>query len=675
MSADALGLRILPYVARSTVKGGFAPRVGTGMNRGFERFPIGTGQARGTGEVGTTKRREITDYSDDKITYEGSTTATAISPVTEAPTNPYAKTYSPDLKGMISQRVDETLGVNPTYNPITGTFRQAELPGAAGALLPTHMQGIVEAFTEISRVNLENIAKDAFQGDPNSAVGMLNGQIVAVSKGLFGQDVLSGNVPVGLSFAQTRALKDSLLNLAGTPQAGGAFTTYQTPDGMPDPETYDPGFTYGGQGRFSSEFSPVPTGVTSYTGVDPSGFYTDPGGANPAVANVPAPAKSGSGVSPAAAGETGGGDGGFGGFDNVSPTGEAEDEGDFAFKSGGRVGYAMGTSKVTKGFINKDPDSVTDEQSIADNRYTSVPEGTMIMNQPSNDKYEKQLDKLVAEAKRNVKLSDKRPKMIEVALSDGERSIHPEYVAYIEKKKGKGYLEKLNDEGKPEVSRRQAKYGSKIQGAQYGGIQTDRGFVQQFVRPDDPTLTNPTPTQQGFINQPSVSIDDDIYFGRRFGDIKSAIQTVEIKGFEDNPFIFTGIRRKGAASSAFGPMQITASTLRDIKDRSKLYDLLGAEEKQYMDLLIQQGDDKVNIEKYRSMYRDGKKINTPKDIRKLYGRFGTGQIPEDLHKKYYDTIANITLIQKLQDHKTLESALASYGEGKTYSQKVLKNLK
>ena len=678
MSADALGLRILPYVARSTVKGGFAPGVGAGMNRGFERFPIGTGQARGTGEVGTTKRREITDYGDDKITYEGSTTATAISPVTKAPANPFAKTYSPDLKGMISERVDETLGVNPTYNPITGTFRQAELPGAAGALLPTHMQGIVEAFTEISRINLENIAKDAFQGDPNSAVGMLNGQIVAVSKGLFGQDVLSGNVPVGLSFAQTRALKDSLLNLAGTPQAAGAFTTYQTPGGMPDPETYDPGFTYGGQGRFSSEFSPVPTGVTSYTGVDPSGFYTDPGGANPAVADIgkddPAPAATSQPYGGLYAEDRGGG------RDDPSPSGNEAGYGagggfGLSHAKGGRIGYAMGTPKVTQGFINKDPDSVTDEQSIADNRYTKVELATMVMNQPSNDKYEKHLDKLITEAKRNVKLSDKKYKMVDVALSDGERTIHPEYVAYIEKKMGKGYLEKLNDEGKPEVSRRQAKYGSKIQGAQYGGIQTDRGFVQQFVRPDDPTLTNPTPRQQGFINPPLPTIDDDMYFGRRFGDIKSAIETVEIKGFEDNPFIFTGIKRKGAASSAFGPMQITASTLRDIKDRSKLYDLLGTEEKQYMDLLIQQGDDKVNIEKYRSMYRDGKKINTPKDIRKLYGRFGTGQIPEDLHKKYYDTIANITLIQKLQDHKTLEDALASYGEGKTYSQKVLKNLK
>ena len=79
----------------------------------------------------------------------------------------------------------------------------------------------------------------------------------------------------------------------------------------------------------------------------------------------------------------GGGDfaGGGGGMGARDDFGDVLGEGDF-FRFGGRVGYAMGTPKVTKGFINKDPDSVTDEQSIADNRYTKVPEGTMIMNQP-----------------------------------------------------------------------------------------------------------------------------------------------------------------------------------------------------------------------------------------------------------------------------------------------------
>ena len=643
MSAEALGLRILPYVARSTIKGGFAPGVAAsvGMSRGFERFPIGTGRARGTGDVGTTQSRQVTDYGDDKVTYEGSTTVTAISPLTGIPENPFEKTYSQDLKGVISQKLDETYGLNPTFNRVTGTFRQQEIPGAVGALAPSFMQAIMEGGAALSKANLESIAKAAYEGDPNSAVGMLGGQVVGLSKGFFGQDVLSGNVPVGMTFAQRSALKDSLRALAGTPKASGAYTSGIGPDGKPT-ASYTP---YGGlytEERFDDFGGGTDDPEPSDSAFETQDVRDDAGSQDYSTAT---------------------------GVDRGS-YGETED-----YKLGGRVGYAMGTSKVTEGFINKDPDSVTDEQSIADNRNTKVELATMVMNQPSNDKYEKHLDKLITEAKRSVKLSDKKYKMVDVALSDGERTIHPEYVAYIEKKMGKGYLEKLNDEGKPEVSRRQAKYGSKIQGAQYGGIQTDRGFVQQLVRPDDPTLTNPTPTQQGFINQPSVSIDDDMYFGRRFGDIKSAIQTVEIKGFEDNPFIFTGIKRKDAASSAFGPMQITASTLKDIKDRSNLYDLLGAEEKQYMDLLIQQGDDKVNIEKYRSMYRDGKKINTPKDIRKLYGRFGTGQIPQDLHKKYYDTIANITLMQKLRDHKTLEDALASYGEGKTYSQKVLENLK
>lgn len=368
------------------------------------------------------------------------------------------------------------------------------------------------------------------------------------------------------------------------------------------------------------------------------------------------------------------------GRDDPSPSGNEAGYGagggfGLSHAKGGRVGYAMGTPEVTKGFVNKDPDSVTEEQSIADNRFTSIKEGSFIVNQPTNEKYEGMLDSLVAKAKKKVKKSKDAP-MVDVALSDGERHIEPEVVVEIEKMKGKSFLDELNDKGKAEVRRRQAKYGGGV-GLNEGGIaEIDRGLVPQLVGPDRPKISGaPTAQRVGFIDQPPPSINDDIYFGRRFGDIKSAIQSVEIKGFEDNPFIFTGIKRKNKASSAFGPMQITASTLKDIKQRSKFYNMLGSDEKQYMDLLIQQGDDKVNIEKYRSMYRDGKKVNTPKDIRKLYGRYGTGQIDPNLHVQYYDTIANITLMQKLQDHKTLKDALASYGEGTNYATKVLSALK
>jgi hypothetical protein len=341
---------------------------------------------------------------------------------------------------------------------------------------------------------------------------------------------------------------------------------------------------------------------------------------------------------------------------------------------GGRIEYGSG-GNVTNGFLNKDPDSVTEQESIADNRYTSVKEGSFIVNQPTNEKYEGMLDSLVAKAKKKVKKSKDAP-MVDVALSDGERHIEPEVVAEIEKMKGKSFLDDLNDKGKPEVERRQNKYGGGV-GLNEGGIaEVDRGLVPQLVGPDRPKISGAPAVQgSGFIDQAPPSINDDMYFGRRFGDIKSAIQSVEIQGFEENPFIFTGIKRKNKASSAFGPMQITASTLKDIKQRSKFYNMLESDEKEYMDLLIQQGDDKVNIEKYRSMYRDGKKVNTPKDIRKLYGRYGAGQIDPNLHVQYYDTIANITLMQKLQDHKTLKDALASYGEGTNYATKVLSALK
>ena len=65
--------------------------------------------------------------------------------------------------------------------------------------------------------------------------------------------------------------------------------------------------------------------------------------------------------------------------------------------------------------------------------------------------------------------------MVDVALSDGERLIEPEVVAVIEKKHGKNFLDKMNDAGKPEVKRRQAKYGEKI-GAADGGFLADQGM-------------------------------------------------------------------------------------------------------------------------------------------------------------------------------------------------------
>ena len=43
-------------------------------------------------------------------------------------------------------------------------------------------------------------------------------------------------------------------------------------------------------------------------------------------------------------------------------------------------------------------------------------------------------------------------------------------------------------------------------------------------------------------------------------------------------------------------------------------------------------------------------------------------------KKHYDAVADAVLLHKLGDHDTIEKALASYGEGAEYSEKVLNDL-
>jgi len=143
---------------------------------------------------------------------------------------------------------------------------------------------------------------------------------------------------------------------------------------------------------------------------------------------------------------------------------------------------------VTEGFVNKDPDSVSEAQSIADNRYTSVKAGSFVVNQPANKANEKRLDKIVADASKTAKMKKGgKAGMVDVALSDGERLIEPEVVAEIEKKHGKNFLDNLNDKGKPEVKRRQAKYGEKIGAAQGGGgFLADQGMEISDVGEDIP---------------------------------------------------------------------------------------------------------------------------------------------------------------------------------------------
>jgi len=593
-----LGLNLTPpptYGTTQTSTGGPSP---TNM----PLYPIGTGKASGTGDVGTT-----TDRGGDDEKYTGTTDVTQIDAITSAPVNQSAKSYSDGIKGWIEEKLDYALAPTVEYNRVTGTYR-ATGPGGAITGAMGQLGGLMQGTAEISRANLEGIAEQAFKGGKGYAVGYLGDQIVGVSPGLFGSSVLSGNLPQGMSVQQQQAIAQSLLGLENK---AGAYTTYVGEDGIPSQETYDPSFTYGGQGKFDSRYSdaatpvtpsaknynvgttayspasydysatsyepPSNTGSSGYDGYDRSG--NDSRGFSRDDAKSGADDPMSGGVSEAASfdeeglrlgGRVGLAPGGRAdgpgseseghsshGFDggrsddggnesrndnddresiareiqarisnvvqnqpmtaeerfasnaamvdktpdietldaykeagiSVNPATKPEEKGfgqsvAEAITTLGQYGVlgSLGLvpfregGDVTEGFVNKDPESVSDAQSIADNRYTSVKAGSFVVNQPANEKNKKKLDKIVADASKTAKMKKGgKAGMVDVALSDGERLIDPEVVAAIEKKHGKNFLDKLNDAGKPEVKRRQAKYGEKV-GAADGGFLADQGM-------------------------------------------------------------------------------------------------------------------------------------------------------------------------------------------------------
>lgn len=364
-----------------------------------------------------------------------------------------------------------------------------------------------------------------------------------------------------------------------------------------------------------------------------------------------------------------GGGGSYGGYGGFAGSGRA---------MGGRIDYAPGgaVAQGGSGFVDRPPEQVSEAQSVADNRPTQLPEGAFVINAAavefagSSDVKKMLLDAHKEAVRRGITV-DKQgngAKLIDVAISSGEVVVAPHLAKII----GYDRLEKINNRGKAETQERIEENGQ-------SGLPTQMaaatgGFILGLRQSPQTQVPEGFVTRGQLPEQPIPSRDEDTFFNYSIGQIKDAIRKVEIKGFEDNPYIFTGISRKGKESSAFGPMQITYSTLEDIKERSEEFKRLDPEVQEYVDKLIQQGRDKVNLEKSGAIYRNDKPRKVASDVRKKLKGLGIGVIDPAEHDKYYEMVADVVLRQKLYDHDNLQDALASYGEGENYANKVLKNL-
>jgi len=519
------------------------------------------------------------------------------------------------------------------------------------------------------------VADKMAQGIAGYDQGYLNGQLVSLSPGFFGGQVLTGNVPMDLSasdFAdmlsqsREREDEDAISGMAqGNPlammEAGISTDDYSSP----------------------TEAAQAGIGYSSY---DAQG---NPTGAAPAGSQYSA-----TGVFSSGSGDDGGSDDG-GSVSSVSDAADDPAEG-FDFNKGGSVSMQEGSDPTQQqqaptgemGFVGGPPDKFTEQQTIADDIPKTVPEGAFVINAPAVefagkediknmliDAYEKAgLDK----SNINTKIPSKE--QVDIMISRGEVIVPPEVAKVI----GYDRLEKINNRGKKEVARR--KEESQQQEKPQARMASNGGFMSPDL--NSPFFTKTTPATESFVpgisDEPILMTpDDERFFGDfRFGDIKKAIRKTEIQGFEDNPYIFTGSKAKGGkGSSAFGPMQITYSLLKDFIDRSEEYSTLTKEQQDYVKALLVQGEDKVNKELYGVIKRGpkGKRIDyTPMQIfgekaKDLKPR-GIGVLDPKLHKKHYDVVADAVLLHKLGDHNTIEKALASYGEGAEYSEKVLNDL-
>ena len=202
---------------------------------------------------------------------------------------------------------------------------------------------------------------------------------------------------------------------------------------------------------------------------------------------------------------------------------------DFGFREGGRVGLAMGGApSMASGFVDRPPEQVPEDQTVADNRPAQLPEGAFVINAAAvefagSSDIKDMLIKAHKEAVRRGLTVDKQgngAKLIDVAISSGEVVVAPHLAKII----GYDRLTKINNRGKAETRERieengqspapattRAVFGQKIIGQTFGMdpvspevTAPQEGFVAPQRQPAPPTpesYADEMPPRQGFVEK------------------------------------------------------------------------------------------------------------------------------------------------------------------------------
>jgi len=353
----------------------------------------------------------------------------------------------------------------------------------------------------ISKKNLERIEAKIAAGEQGYGLAMFNGRIVGVSPGIFGDDsfVFSGVLPEGLTHKQRVELRDAIMATRTPATSDAGFEAFD-----PGPSDEERATAAGSNIVYDSQGNPVTVG----SGRDEGNYVTTESGQyvsqdelrrqNEArIANEAAAAEAARIESERFAREqqrlanqrdrdndNSSSSGGSGrtesaGADWSAPSGGSQKPGGYSMRAeGGRIGMADGGSAdpVQKtGFVEGSPDNYTKAQTVADDENRQVRVGSFVLNAPTTEKLQKAgvLPKGVDNSGKNTTIKANKGGMMDVALSKGEYVLEPEEAKQI----GYDVLNKINDQGKPEVDRRQA--------MGHGGMTGTKEEIEAALGPPD----------------------------------------------------------------------------------------------------------------------------------------------------------------------------------------------
>ena len=166
---------------------------------------------------------------------------------------------------------------------------------------------------------------------------------------------------------------------------------------------------------------------------------------------------------------------------------------------GGRIGMAAGGAMAAgmgSGFVDRPPSQVPEEQTVADDVETQMPEGAFVINAAAVEfAGEQDIKKMLNDAQKEavrrgitIDNPENSTKLIDVAISRGEVMVAP----YLAKIIGYDRLNKINNRGKPETKER-------LQEAAQGGM---------LDMANGGTVTGPTPRP----SRPDMSQLGDVEF-------------------------------------------------------------------------------------------------------------------------------------------------------------------